>query len=78
MRRNARTEKHPAPLTCAYEKGVRRLGGAGVMDVAMSRAGSAAILRVMRAGNGGMGCGEETVAELLDHTLGHFPDLVRW
>ena len=75
MRRNARTEK---PLACAYEKGVRRLGGAGVMDVAMSRAGSAAILRVMRAGNGGMGCGEETVAELLDHTLGHFPDLVRW
>ena len=49
-----------------------------MVDVAMSRAGSAAILRIMRAGNGGLGCGEETVAELLDHTLGHLPDLVRW
>ena len=77
MRRNARSKKHP-PLTCADEKGVRRLGGAGVVDVAMSRAGSAAILRIMRAGNGGLGCWKDTVAELLSHTLGHFPALVRW
>ena len=71
-----RCDETPEPKKSVLTK--RACGGAGVVDVAMSRAGSAAILRIMRAGNGGLGCGKDTVAELLNHTLGHFPALVRW